>query len=87
MRTDLLSAALRRESTYGERAFQPIVMRKLQAIQQLLREGRIVFFLDTARRATPPPAPSEGGRGWLRLAALGAPSGLVLRLGPRRPCA
>ena len=54
MRTDLLSAALRRESTYGERAFQPIVMRKLQAIQQLLREGRIVFFLDTARRATRP---------------------------------
>ena len=50
VRTNLLSASLSRASDYGMAAFQPIVMLKLLALQEVLREGKLVFFLDTVSR-------------------------------------
>ena len=49
VRTELLSASLSRESNYGSASFQPVVMQKLRALQQLLLEGKTVFFLDHHR--------------------------------------
>ena len=51
VRTELLSASLSRESNYGSASFQPVVMQKLRALQQLLHEGKTVFFLDTVYTA------------------------------------
>ena len=53
VRTELLSASLSRESNYGSASFQPVVMQKLRALQQLLLEGKTVFFLDTVHAARP----------------------------------
>ena len=53
VRTELLSASLSRESNYGSASFQPVVMQKLRALQQLLLEGKTVFFLDTVHTARP----------------------------------
>ena len=47
VRTELITATVSRASDYGQRSFQPVVMLKLRAIQLLLREGLLVFYLDT----------------------------------------
>ena len=51
VRTELLSASLSRESNYGSASFQPVVMQKLRALQLLLHERKMVFFLDTVHTA------------------------------------
>lgn len=51
VRTELLSASLSRESNYGSASFQPVVMQKLRALQLLLHERKMVFFLDTVDTA------------------------------------
>ena len=53
VRTELLSDSFSRESNYGSASFQPVVMQKLRALQQLLLEGKTVFFLDTVHTARP----------------------------------